>query len=85
MQRITFPAFLLMPIAFGILAAICRFLVRSGVETRYQILVFWLLAGYFEKSRKDLSGQVRIARFIASALAVAAGAVTVRVCLEGIP
>lgn len=55
-------------------------LVQSGIESRVQILFFWVIAGIMEVGRGDRASG---ARFIVTAIAGAI--IAVKIYLEGIP
>ncbi|AXB80614.1 hypothetical protein [Novosphingobium sp. P6W] len=83
MHRYRTPAaFLAAPIIFAAAAAASRMLVQSGIESRVQILFFWVIAGIMEVGRGDRASG---ARFIVTAIAIAGAIIAVKIYLEGIP
>ncbi|WP_159978142.1 MULTISPECIES: hypothetical protein [unclassified Novosphingobium] len=83
MHNYRIPAsFLAIPFGFAAAAAICRMIIQSGIESRIQILCFWVLAGTIEITRERQGSGVR---FILTAVAIAGAIIAVKIYLEGIP
>lgn len=85
MQHIAIVRFFRPSFLFGLGAATCRMVVQQGVETRYQILTWWVIAACYEASQRQLRPLSRAVRFVLSAAAIAFAAALVKIYLEGIP
>lgn len=76
---------LVLPLAFAALAAFCRWTIRVGVETRYQILALWIFAALLEYAMREDGAPVARVRLGASWVAIGAAQIAMKACIEGIP
>lgn len=76
---------LLAATAFLVTAGVTRSLFQHSIDTRYQILAFWVLAVAFEGLASASGRQFEALRLLLNGGAATVAIIAVRISLEGIP